>query len=84
MTTIKTTRSCLRVLSENETNKKKQKNRTRRNRALFWAWGPMWEEGKIGEGGKKAQASSYRASPGCVTYSTVTIVNNTICIFESC
>ena len=34
MTTIKT-RSRLRVLSENETNKKKQKNRTRRNRATF-------------------------------------------------
>ena len=44
----------------------------------------MWEEGKIGEGGKKVQASSYKASPGCVTHSTVTIVNNTICIFESC
>ena len=52
MTTIKT-RSRLCVESENETNKRKQKNRTRRNRALFWAWGPMWEEGKIGEGGKK-------------------------------
>lgn len=66
MTTIKT-RSRLRVESENETNKRKQKNRTRRNRALFWAWGPMWAEGKIGEGGKKAQASRCRASPGCVT-----------------
>jgi len=55
------------VESENETNKRKQKNRTHRNRALFWAWGPMWEEGKIGEGGKKAQASRCRASPGCVT-----------------
>ena len=47
--------------------KEKKKNRTHRNRALFWAWGPMWEEGKIGEGGKKAQASRCRASPGCVT-----------------
>ena len=53
MTTIKTTRSPLRVESENETNKRKQKNRTHRNRALFWAWGTMWEEGEIGEGGKK-------------------------------
>ena len=53
LTTIKTTRSPLRVESENETNKRKQKNRTHRNRALFWAWGTMWEEGEIGEGGKK-------------------------------
>ena len=53
MATIKTTRSLLHAESRKETNKQKKTPRTHRNRALFWAWGTMWEEGEIGEGGKK-------------------------------
>lgn len=83
MTTIKTTRSPLRVESENETNKRKQKTE------LIETGGPFLGVGHDVGRAKwvkvvKVQASSYKASPGCVTCSPVTIVNNTRCIFESC
>lgn len=32
----------------------------------------------MGEGGRKGQTSSYRRSPGGVTYSVVTVVNNVV------
>lgn len=40
--------------------------------------GRGWGEGEIGEGGPKVSTSSYKTSHGDVTYSTVTVVNNTL------
>ena len=41
-------------------------------------WRRGWGVGEIGEGGPKVPTSSYKRSHGDVTYSTVTIVNNTL------
>ena len=40
--------------------------------------GRGWEEGEIGEGGPKVPTSSYKTCHRDVTYSTMTIVNNTL------
>ena len=37
----------------------------------------------MGESGQKVKSSSYEMSSGNVMYSLVTIVNNTLCVFES-